>query len=129
MRKTFLLEQCYRLIVANAEETEELKENNVYGEYMLLHDKGHEILLEEFVRKIKKENQYFDVKTIKTTLRKIIEQHNAIINLIDIKYNYFTRDEKATDYDNEIYFISDGTICIARTLIEILNKNTYIKKL
>lgn|GEM_PF-1086615 len=125
LKKKYLLEQCKRLKLIHTDETiQYINDNN---EWWVNHNKGHEILIDDFINYIDKTNQ-LDKNEVKKWLRKKMAYSNKIIKSLDIKYNLFINDEEMNEEDNYTYSLQDGIICISLTILEIVNKKKYISK-
>lgn len=66
---------------------------------------------------------------MKKWLKKTIRLSNDVISDLDKKYNNFKNDEDMSKEDEEVYHRNDGVLCIAYTLINIIDKKRYIAKL
>lgn len=128
MNKKFIIEQCRRLEVIHQEESNILKEEDeLNNKWMLDHNDGHKELMSHFVSFLK-DTDSIDIRGTKKWLKKAIKKSNDIIKNLDEKYNHFSNDEAMNQEDERIYQMNDGVICIAYTLIDIINKKRYISK-
>ncbi|ARC85991.1 putative transporter [Clostridium argentinense CDC 2741] len=128
MNKNFIIEQCRRLEVIHQEESNKLKEEDeLNNKWMLDHNDGHKELMSYFVSFLKNTDN-IDISGAKKWLKKAIKKSNDIIKNLDEKYNHFSNDEAMNQEDERIYQMNDGVICIAYTLINIINKKRYISK-
>lgn len=116
VNREFLENQCKRLTEIHRKESEELDLNNWY----IVHNKGHEIIINDFVVLLKSKNRKYLLKWLKKERIKA----NKILDDFDKKYGY-TEMEKDDQY---IYKINDGKFCIANMLGKIVRKEKYISK-
>ncbi|QAA32765.1 transporter [Clostridium manihotivorum] len=128
MNKNFLIEQCRRLDVIHQKESYELTQEGLDTKWLLVHNNGHKQLIDEFVNLLE-ETEETDRKVLKKWLKKIIRLSNEVISDLDKKYNNFKNDEDMSKEDEEVYHRNDGVLCIAYTLINIIDKKRYIAKL
>ena len=94
---------------------------------MINHNKGHEILIDDFLKYIETKN-YIDKNDIRKWLRKRMELSYKIIKSLDLKYNMFNNDEEMNADDNYLYSVQDGIICESLTLKEIITRKRHISK-
>ncbi len=129
LNKRFVIEQCRRLEAIHQEESDELKqEDEVNSKWLIIHNDGHKELISDFVNFLKSTDNE-DKRVVKKWLNKSIEKSNNIIKKLDARYNNFANDEVMNQEDERIYHMNDGAICIAYTLINIIDKRKYISKL
>lgn len=103
------------------------EEDELNNKWMLDHNDGHKELMSYFVSFLKNTDN-IDIRGTKKWLKKAIKKSNNIIKNLDEKYNHFSNDEAMNQEDERIYQMNDGVICIAYTLIDIINKKRYISK-
>ncbi|WP_315673280.1 transporter [Clostridium sp. 19966] len=129
LKKRFMIEQCRRLGIIHQEESEELKqEDELNSKWLIIHNDGHKELMNDFVKFLKSTDNE-EKRVAKKWLKKSIKKSNDIIKKLDAKYNDFVNDEVMNQEDERIYHMNDGAICIAYTLINIIDKSKYISKL
>lgn len=123
-----MIEQCRRLEVIHQDENEELKqEDELNSKWLIIHNDGHKELMDDFVDFLKSIDNK-DKRVAKKWLKKSIKRSNDIIEKLDVKYNDFANDEVMSQEDEIVYHMNDGAICIAYTLINIIDKRRYINK-
>lgn len=125
MNKRYLIEQCKRMELVDIDENALFTSTN--NEWWKNHNNGHKILLEIFLDYINKKS-LLNKNEIKKWLRKRIHMAQEKITTLDLKYDLINNDIEMSIEDSYIYSISDGIICEARTIIEIINKERYISK-
>lgn len=129
MNKTRLIKQCKRLLSIHAEESRELNQEEQLGnEWVIIHNEGHNELINNFIDFLNKDN-LTDKKIAKRWLRNNIKKSDEIIHRLDEKYNYFQNDEEMSKDDDRTYFINDGVTCMAYTLMNIIDGKRYVSKL
>lgn len=129
MNKTRLIKQCKRLVSIHAEEGRELnQEEQLCNEWVIIHNEGHNELINNFIDFLNKDN-LTDKKIAKRWLRNSIKKSDEIIHRLDEKYNYFQNDEEMSKDDDRTYFINDGVTCMAYTLMNIIDGKRYVSKL
>lgn len=129
LNKRFMIEQCRRLEVIHQEENDELKqEDELNSKWLIIHNDGHKEFMNDFVKFLKSTDNE-DKRVAKKWIKKSIKKSNDIIKKLDEKYNRFTNDEVMKQEDERIYHMNNGAICIAYTLINIIDKRRYISKL
>lgn len=128
LNKKSLIEQCKRLVAIHEEESKEIKEEEQCGnEWVIIHNEGHNELINNFIDFLNKNNSN-DKKVAKKWLRDNIKKSDKIINELEEKYNHFDNDEEMSPEDERTHFINDGSNCMAETLISIIDGKRYISK-
>ena len=127
LNKKFIIEQCRRIEVIHQEESNELKEE-LNSKWMLIHNDGHRKIMDYFISFLNSVDS-IDKRAAKKWLKKAKKKSNNIIKNLDERYNHFSNDEVMNQEDERIYYMNDGAICIAYTLIDIINKKRYISKI
>jgi hypothetical protein len=129
MNRNFLIEQCRRLEIIHKEESKEANQENYANcKWLLVHNEGHQYLIDKF-KKFLEDTDCTDRKVARKWLKKNIKKSDDIIKDLDEKYNEFANDEVMSETDERTYSFNDGIWCIGLTLIEVINKERYISKL